>query len=320
MDPEPKRPIPSGLDVFAAFGNAQAKDILLNDIKEQLRWKEYPDSLAAVTKKFSPYNDWNKNIYTKTFDAIRSLDDQNTSAPLFMKAPAWNKKELNTALAAWAELKHDMLLYAEEPYAAEAGEGGGPPPPPTHISYVEPNTAFWKKVIELLQLQEATLTKLNLLDEDTRRNIVELTQIASLLLDISNKELANETITPEEFNKLSWLGGQIEYLTFRIFGSDHLPEKERLVAVVADVYRYNQLYLEEGVGKVNEIYVVAEINGKPCITKGAVFSYHEFVHPAPLSDEEWIDLLTKGHSYVPKWMQDITAESESLESKASYSF
>ncbi len=186
---------------------------------------------------------------------------------------------------------------------------------PPHISYVEPNTAFWKKALELLQLQEQTLTKLTLLDEDMRRNIEELTQIGSLLLDISNKELAHETITPEEFNKLSWLGGQIEYLTFRIFGSDHLPEKERFVAVVADVYRYNGLYLEEAVGKVNEIYVVAEINGKPYITKGATFSYHEFVNPSPLSDEEWIDILTKDKTETPVWMRDLIITSESLESK-----
>jgi len=318
-DPEPKRPFPSGLDVFAAFGNTEAKNILLKTIQEQRRWAEYPDSLAVVTKKFSRYNDWTKNIYTKTFDAIRSLDDQNANAPLFMKTPAWNKKELNTALAAWTELKHDMLLYAEEPYAAEAGEGGGPPPP-VHISYVEPNTSFWKKALELLQLQEQTLTKLALLDEDTRRNIEELTQIGSLLLDISNKELAHETITREEFDKLSWLGGQIEYLTFRIFGSDHLPEKERFVALVADVYRYNGLYLEEAVGKVNEIYVVAEINGKPYITKGAVFSYHEFVNQSPLSDEEWINILTKDKTEAPIWMRDIITTSGSLESKPSYSF
>ena len=50
------------------------------------------------------------------------------------------------------------------------------------------------------------------------------------------------------------LGGRIEYLTFRIFGSDHLPEKERLVAVVADVYNYNGEYLEEAVGMIDEIY------------------------------------------------------------------
>jgi hypothetical protein len=35
------------------------------------------------------------------------------------------------------------------------------------------------------------------------------------------------------------------------------------VALVADVYQYNGEYLEEAVGMVDEIYVVAEINGKP---------------------------------------------------------
>jgi len=46
-----------------------------------------------------------------------------------------------------------------------------------------------------------------------------------------------------------------------------LPEKERLVALVADVYQYNGEYLEEAVGMIDEIYVVTEINRKPCLTK-----------------------------------------------------
>ena len=273
-----------------------------------------------MKSKFSGFSDWNKNIYSKTFEAIRAIDNKVNEYPLFMKTPSWNKKNLITSLAAWTELKHDMLLYAEQPYAAQAGEGGGPPPP-QHISYVEPNLNFWEKALELLNLQEETLTKMDLMNEDTRRNSEDLKEIGTLLLTISKKELMNEKITKEEFDDLSWLGGRIEYLTFRIFGSDHLPEKERLVALVADVYNYNGEYLEEAVGSVDEIYVIAEINGKPYLTKGAVFSYYEFKSSHPLSDEEWRTYVSSSSEPKrPVWTNEITIRTASLESKPTYSF
>jgi hypothetical protein len=320
LRPEPRRTFPKGLDVFASLGSESAKNILLNEYGEQKKWPGFADTLNTLRGQFSKFNQWDQNIYTKTFETISNLNNENSNYPLFMKTPAWSKKSLSTSLAAWTELKHDMLLYAEQPYAAQAGEGGGPPPP-LHVSYVEPNVAFWEKALELLEFQEKQLTSMDLMNEDTRRIIVDLREIGNLLLTVSKKELANEKITTEEFNYLSYLGGRIEYLTFRIFGSDHLPEKERLVAVVADVYNYNGEYLEEAVGMIDEIYVVAEINGKPYLTKGAAFSYYEFTSKTPLSDEDWRTQITSGQAPErPIWMKEIIVNIPALESKPSYSF
>lgn len=320
LRPEPKRPFPKGLDVLAAFGNKEAENILIKEYKENQQWEAYPDSLKTLKRQFQAYSNWNKNIYSKTFEAISSLNNSTADYPKFMKTPSWERKNLITSLAAWSALKHDMLLYAEQPYAAQAGEGGGPPPP-QHISYVEPSVPFWKKALELIDLQEQTLSTMGLLEDQAKDINRELKEIGNLLLAISEKELANGTVTKEEMEKLDWLGGQIEYLTFRIFDSDHLPEKERLVALVADVYQYNGTYLEEAVGMVDEIYVVAEINGRPYLTKGAMFSYYEFNSAQPLSDEEWQTQLTSGKTPArPSWTESITVRTRSLESKPSYSF
>lgn len=320
LQPKPQRPFPKGLDVFASLGNPAAKNILLNELKEQNSWRAFPDTLKTLQNKFSRYNDWNKNIYTKTFETIKTLGEDNAKYPLFMKTPQWAKRNLSTSLAAWTELKHDMLLYAEQPYAAQAGEGGGPPPP-MHISYVEPNVAFWEKSIELLRFQEQKLSSMGLLTDDVQGISTDLKEIATQLLTISRKELAGEKITADEFQSLSWLGGRIEYLTFRIFGSDHLPEKEKRVALVADVYNYNGAYLEEAVGMVDEIYVIAEINGKPYLTKGAVFSYYEFTNNTPLTDETWQTLITSDKAPdKPGWLKEIVTNAPSLESKPGYSF
>jgi hypothetical protein len=320
LRPEPKRPFPKGLDVFASLGNTNAENILLKEYREDIHWKNFSDSLQALKTQFAQFEDWDKNFYSKTFHTIVSLNNVQANVPLFMKHPAWSKKNLSTSLAAWTQLKHDMLLYAEQPFAAQAGEGGGPPPP-MHISFVEPNVTFWEKALQLLDYQETQLASLDLLNDDIRSIIDDLTEIGELLLKVSKKQLAQEHVTREEFHDLSYLGGRIEYLTFKIFGSDHLPEKERLVAVVADVYNYNGKYLEEAVGMIDEIYVVAEINGKAYLTKGAVFSYYEFTNDSPLTDEEWRSRVTAGNAPDrPLWLNEIMVEAASLESKPTYSF
>ena len=320
LRPNPKRPFPKALDFFAVLGNPDAENILLNELKEGSRWTQYPDSLKKLKSEFKNYNAWDINIYSKTLDAIRTVSEKRPDYPLFMKTPQWQKKTINTSLAAYAELKHDMLLYAKQPSVAEAGEGGGPPPP-EHVSYVEPNVAFWQKALDLLNLQDETLTRLDLMTDEVNTNSKELKEIAEQLLTISKKELAHENLTSEEFDYLTWLGGKIEYFTLRLSDSAFLPEKERLVAEIADVYNYNGTYLEEAAGAVDEIYVIVEINGKPYLTKGAVYSYYEFNSGQPMTDEDWKEQITSGKTPArPVWMNEILFNAPSLESNPSYSF
>lgn len=319
LRPDPRRPFPKGLDVFATLGSKEAENILINEFGEAKKWKDYPVVLAKLQNQFGQFVEWNKNIYSKTMEAINSLRTIDKRHPLFMKTPSWERKNLITSLAAWTELKHDMLLYAEQPYAAQAGEGGGPPPP-QHIGYVEPNIAFWKKALELLALQERILQERDLLTEGIQGITDELKVIGNFLLTVSEKELRGEPLNAKEFDEISWMGGRIEYLTFKIFDSDHLPEKERLVSVVADVYRNNGTYLEEATGLADELYVVVEINGKPYLTRGTVFSYYEFNSGQPLTDEQWQKQLLEGKAPTrPSWTNEITVRTNSLEAKEAYS-
>ena len=69
-------------------------------------------------------------------------------------------------------------------------------------------------------------------------------------------------------------------------------------------------------GNANEIYVVVPIEGKLYLTRGGVFSYYEFVHPASdrLTDEKWQQML-KSASVPPSpvWTKSFTAgKKESL--------
>jgi hypothetical protein len=321
LRPHPKRPFPKGLDVFAVMGNAEAERILLEDYKEAKIWQAYPDTLAVLKKQFKNSDRFDENLFAQTFRLILSLEDKGReSSVCFAGTHWWERKNLNTALAAWTELKHDMLLYSEQPNAAQAGQGGGPPPP-MHISYVEPNVSFWHNAIELLSYQEKELGKMQVLTPNIRSVIDELKQIAGKLLVVSRKQLERKPVSKAEFEFMSYIGGQIEYLTFRIFETTHLPEKERLIGLVADVYNNNGAYLIEGVGMADEIYVTAEINGKPYITRGAVFSYYEFTSSAPVTDEQWQTSLSTGDApRRPEWTDEMIIHTNPLKTKAHYSF
>ncbi len=141
------RPCPKGLDWMAVIGLPCAERILMDELKEAQKWADFPKALTTARKKVAntPWEACMANQWTYT---LQSLGDTAQSLPYFMQTPQWQKKNLNTALASWAELKHDAILYAKQPMLAECGDGG--PEPPVVKGYVEPNVKFWEKAIALV--------------------------------------------------------------------------------------------------------------------------------------------------------------------------
>lgn len=316
--PQPKRLFPKALDVFAAMGNKTAEEILLNVYKEKQNWENYPDTLNALKKKFQGFNKWDKSIYNKSMQTFLTLQNPVNSAPYFMQTPNWQKKNLNTMLGSWTGLKHDMLLYIEQPSGAEMGDGGEVPPP-QKIAYVEPQLEFWGKCVELLSLNKKMLVENGLMTEKLANRNKQLTDMAGLFIKISEKELKGQKLTDKEFNTLSFIGGEIESLTLNIIDSNEgfissVTTPEKYMAIAADVYTYKDIKqdewkcLEECVGMGDEIYVLAEINGLLYLTRGAVYSHYEFLQPTSdrLTDEAWQkQLLDNKEPEGAIWMNDI---------------
>ncbi len=310
LKPQPKRPFPKGLDAFAAFGNRTAEDILLNHYKEASRWPAYPDTLRAVQKQFVGYNNWDQNLYTKTMQVLLGLNAPNPdpNPPYFARTPAWQRRNLSTALGGWAELKHDLLLYTEQPVGAEMGGPGGGPPPPHHLGYVEPNLPFWDRAVALLAFQNQTLHRLHANTPHLDSLNKDLSSLVVKLQTLARKEVAHQKLTFEEMASLTTIGGEVEQLTLRTLRVptyDPLPDRERHIGVVADVYAFNEDVLEEAVGTADALYVIVDINGVPVLTRGAVFSYYEFTSTTRLTDEEWRAQLAKQPRPRPTWLRDL---------------
>ena len=314
-----KRGVPKGIDVMAAMGVTAAEQILK---EEKTEWKQLLPNLDKMKKRMDEI-DWSETTATQWMETLKVLTTGTDSkSPYFMQNPNWSKKDLNAALASWAELKHDAILYAKQPMGAECG-GGENVPEPVVKGYVEPNVKFWKKASELLENTAKLLKDQNMMTEKIEGVTERLREEVEFLLRVSEKELAGKILTDEEYDQISYIGATFENISLdllrmpdqNLYNWIDIEGADRKVALVADVYtanadnNKNKAILFEAVGDADEIYVVVEIGGYLYLTRGAVLSYREFVQPIDqprLTDEEWQKQLESNpRKGVPEWMKTI---------------
>ena len=318
------RPCPKGLDWMAVMGLPGAERILIDELKEAQKWADFPKALTTARKKAAT-TQWEACVANQWMYTLQSLGDTARSLPYFMQSPQWQKKNLNTALASWAELKHDAILYAKQPMLAECGDGG--PEPPVVKGYVEPNVKFWEKAIALVTRMDKVLTTYNLQTEKAKAVYERIKEMAEFCRDISKKELNGGKITDEEYNQIEIIGSTVENISLELVSEDNemlqgwsdVVSTDKKVAVVADVFTASgenvaiddKCVLYEGVGPAYEIYVVVEIDGLLYLTRGAVLSYREFTRllsDPRMTDEEWQQELKKSPTGgTPSWMKEIIA-------------
>lgn len=315
---EAQRAVPEGLDLFAAMGVSAAEQLLK---EEGQKWKDFEPMLKKMKARMDSV-DWQETIVTRWLSVLKTANETSDHAPYFMLTPDWDKKQLNSSLSSWAELKHDAILYAKQPMGAECGGAG--PPDPVVKGYVEPNTGFWRKAIDLLTATSDLLYRYEMMTEKAKVSTDRLKELAQFLLAVSKKELEGKVLMDEEYDQLEHIGATIENISLDLIrepdqwlmGWDDVQGTDRNVALVADVYTANadnnpdKCILYAGIGQADEIYVIVEIGGYLYLMRGAVFSYREFTRPMGgqrLTDEEWQQYL-KNHPRegVPQWMKEIT--------------
>ena len=323
-----KRAMPKGLDVMASMGVASAERILLDELKEAQQWDGFVAALSKMKQRMKEI-DWQQTISNRWMDAVKTLHEICDGYPYFMLTPEWQKKDLNAALASWAELKHDAILYAKQPFGAECGGGG--PPEPVVTGYVEPNVKFWRKAISLLDATADVLERHHLTTEKGKRATQRLREEAQFLLRVSQEELAGKKLDEADYDVLKHIGATFENISLDLvrdeeqylMGWNDVEGTDRKVALIADVYTANSLNNPEksvmyvAVGLADEIYCVVEVDGYLWLMRGAVLSYRETRRALDilrLTDEEWQkNLETYPDEGRPSWMQDIMVPLKPLE-------
>ena len=318
------RPCPKGLDWMAVMGLPGAERILTEELKEAQKWPGFAGALDEARRKTAD-TQWDACMANRWMQSLQTLGDTAQVRPYFMQTPQWQKKILNTALASWAELKHDAILYAKQPMLAECGDGG--PEAPVVKGYIEPNVRFWEKAVDLVTQMDRLLSTYGLQTEKAKVSSERIRELAEFCRDVSRKELAGKQLTDEEYEQIEIVGATVENISLELVsegnqmlqGWSDVVSTDKKVAVVADVFTVNgdnvaikdKCVLYEGVGPAYEIYVVVEINGSLYLTRGAVFSYREFTRlmsDPRMTDEEWQkELMKTPTGGTPVWMKEVTA-------------
>lgn len=303
----PERSLPKALDFFAALGSDRALGHLADSGDTKLT--NYQANMDKLRAQFAGYGDdvWTQNLYWSWIHSLRPLlDPPGAGYPQFMRSDAWQDKQLTTALGSWTELKRDTILYAKQVYAEGAGALSPPTPEPPK-GYVEPVPLLYARVVALSQMTIDGLQSRGLLKDEDKAALDAMARVAAQLQTIAEKELRGEAPTDDEYRFIRFYGAEIEALTFAADdesaygGPGGFPAggEPLQAAVVADVATdTGGQVLEEGVGRIFEIYVVAPVEGRLVLAKGGVFSHYEFGQPLSdrLTDEAWRAKLDAGQA------------------------
>ena len=259
-----KRWLPKGLDVPSSFGSEEAFKVL--DEMGETKYMSYTLQMDKVRGQIKslPESQWTENLYWSwlyTFHPLLAPKAMDSGYPSFMTNQSWNRKDLNTVLGSWTELKHDTLLYAKQ---VMAEMGGGPPE--QIKGYVEPEPEFYARVAALVGMTRDGLLSRGLLtksDDPTAisdyNNLNDLYNLALDLKHISEKELSNTTLTNDDYDLIQYYGGRLEHITLAASDPAGPPEQgnsdlnDQDAAVVADVATGGpnlDQALEEGTGRI----------------------------------------------------------------------
>lgn len=313
-------PIPTALMPMSIFESQRAETYLQDWIVNNA-----PDSDKVIAKEKKKLEDsfgqlelkdWTQNLYWSWLYTLKSLFQTfGQGYPVFMQSQAWNDKDLNTSLGSWTELRHDTLLYAKQSYAEMGAGGEQDEPPAVPKGYVEPNLQFINRVIALAQMTKDGLEKNNVLPEEQKWKIDKIIELFKFYQEFAKKELQNQTITDDEFEKLRTSALELNQCLTPPTGS-LMQANEARAGLIADVHTAVttevQEILYEATGIPNIIYVAVKDTNGTRLTRGVVYSYYEFTQPfgERVSDIDWQNVIYEGDDaftppQAPNWVKAL---------------
>ncbi len=317
------RILPSTLDVLFAVGNDAAAQFLVPEMNRY----GYGRQLAALRYLIDAYDDsfWRSTIYNGWLDSIRELNppSDRTGLPPFVQTAAWWQQKMTTQLGAWAQLRHDNLLYAKQSYT-----GGIICEYP--YSYVEPIPSFFERIGMLARDISARFSQFQVEGWATGQVTSFFDNFAAVndtLASIAHKEIRGEPNSDVEAGFLRRMirqpntcGPTIDgwYTTLYFGGPDQslLPD-----LVVADIHTAPTdafgapvgWVVHVGTGPLDMAFFSADVPGVgPVAFVGPVLSYYEHVswNYLRLTDEAWQTAYAAEPSFRPDYVNLYLADRE----------
>ena len=290
-----KRTLPDALDVPAALGSDAALGIL--ESRGATSFDGYSDNMSALRKRLSATSAsfWDASLYNQWLNTLNPLlTPKGEGYPAFMQTDAWTRKNLQSYLGSYTELKHDTVLYSKQMLA----EGDGPVTPDRDDrGYVEPEPQVFTRLSNLSEATADGLEEMGILDASERSDLDKLSEIAERLSTIAKKELEGETPTTEEFELIRSIGVDLEHFWHEVFKDqserEYFRSMEYPSPIIADVASDTGSTLELATGKPCPMFVVVEVDGVLKVASGPVFVFYQFTQPSSqrMTDDEWREAL-----------------------------
>jgi hypothetical protein len=301
----PARCFPRGLDIMAVLGSDKAYEILKREGDTEYQGKDtsYDAQLKQLRNEFAAFTEegWHRNLYWSWLYALKPLlSPYGKGYPAFMQTEAWKDKELNTALASWAELRHDTILYAKQSYTPRLT--AAPQPPKPLLGYIEPVPEFYARMLDLTRMTRQGLSQLGALSQQEDNRLGSLESVLDMSLRISINELKGAELSQDDYDFIRDFGKSLDEV---ICGVEAEGKETTIVADVHTGTNEPEEVLEEGVGYVDLILVAYKVpDGRIIIGAGPTLSYYEFKQPINnrLTDEQWKQMLKSGKPPLrPAW-------------------
>jgi hypothetical protein len=283
------------------------------------------------------------SFYTAWLDILKNYFAASGSKQFFYNSGPWQWKKLVTASAAWAEMKHDTMLYAKQGGAEMGGVDGGAAryAPPEPRGYVEPDPEAFEAIIATLDRLDEFFGKFSFESEgetgggdneygqitaeisaplEYTQKIARFRELCALAGNIAKREAAGEALTTDDYASIKEIAGAFRPQILLPGGIEVYDWEQLRMAVVADAATdfFSGEALHVATGTPRKIYVyVNDKWGGSRVTRGYVYSYYEFARPLEdgrLTDEEWRaevydhtkqDELKKLH---PAWYGELEAK------------
>lgn len=291
------RTMVDGLDVFAAMGNAEATRLLKPDLV-QYAFSADMHALQTTIAELSP-GYWQTNIYTRWFDALRTLHrtPEGPELPDFFRAQTWQRKQLNNQLASWAELRRDTILYVAQVYSSILCD--------FPEVYLEPYPDFYDRIHDMALEAQTRL--------DEKYAFGGFIDVMGKLSDIARRELTIKGLNPADQTFLKALvkrhvsgggcgGPTIEWTGWyrHLYPAQDMFDFE---PVIADVFTdpNSGRVLNAATAAPEMMVLTFQTSDGPTVFAGPVASYRQFVG-GRMNDEEWEAIILRGGAPpAPGW-------------------
>lgn len=293
------RKIPTGLDVMAVMGSIEAEKLL--EAKGEYEYENYTSRLKELKDNFAELrpdegSTDKDNLKYSWWKVLEKLTGAQVVSSRTNLGEDWDRKQLNTALGSWTELKHDTLLYAKKSTAMARGVVT------VTDGYVEPRPEVYRATVSFVK----KLKKAQGIPTSLDKKFEEFIALVNSLAKISEIELSGERLSESDYDEIFSAGSKLSEIALPpSFLTDETSEAG--MPLVVDVHQDPQsgLVLQEVVGKPLEVIALVKVNGSTKLVKGGTYSHYEFTRSTDqvLNDSEWVQLLDSANKpSLPGWL------------------